>query len=307
MWNMVIHERLIPLELVIYKRLRPRMVIAENEVKKFLAIEKGYEGEVRSDEWLTGLNQHWLVLHGLLLEYNGSRFQIDTLIIAYEKIYLLDVKHFEGDYYLEEEHWSTKSNSNILNPLDQLRRCTTLLRKLLFELGFKDPIDPYLTFNNPEFHLYITTINPTLIFPTQLNRFLKKLNTNPVKLNQRYYELAEKLASLHIIESPYSRVPAYSFEECKKGGVCIDCGAMYTSVNKDKLECGACGCQEKVDEAVIRNVKDYILLFPDRKITVRDIYEWCGFIVSKKTIRRILSRNFKLEGFGPSAHYVKKE
>jgi hypothetical protein len=210
---MIIQQRPEPLEILILRLLFERLVLPDNNIT---SSEKGYEGELRSDKWLDGLTDNWLVLNGLLLEYNGSRFQIDTLIIAHEKIYILDMKNYEGDYYLEGDKWFTKTNPNLKNPLHQLIRCETLLRKLLLEFGYNYPIESYLIFNNPEFHLYMTTFNPSIVFPAQLNRFLKKLNSRPKKLNSNYHKLAQQLASLHIIESPYSRLPPYTFEQVKK-------------------------------------------------------------------------------------------
>jgi hypothetical protein len=297
---MIIQQRPEPLELIISCFLVERLLLPVNLIT---SSEKGYEGELRSDKWLENLTDNWLVLHGLLLEYHGSRFQIDTLIIAHEKIYILDVKNYEGDYYLEDDKWFTKTNSNLKNPLHQLIRCETLLRKLLLELGYDYPIESYLIFNNPEFHLYMTTFIPSIVFPAQLNRFLKKINTRPVKLNSNYHKLAQQLASLHIIESPYSRLPPYTFEQLKKGILCPDCRKVFLEVCNGIFICGHCGCRESVDTAVMRNVKEYILLFPDQKITTKGIYEWCGCILSKKTIRRVLLKNFKLKGFGPSSNF----
>lgn len=301
---MIIQERPIPLDLLIFKVLFARRHLSENEMTNYAVRQKGYEGELMSDEWLKGLTDHWLVLNGLLLEYDGSRFQIDTLIISNEKIYILDVKYYEGDYYLEDDKWFTKANPNLKNPLHQLNRCEILLRKLLLSLGYNYPIESYLIFNNPEFHLYITTINTSIIFPTQLNRFLKKLNMRPVQLSQRYHNLAQQLAALHIVESPYSRVPTYKFETLEKGLFCPNCYSLYFDIGKDLCICNSCGCIEGVDDAVLRNVGEFMLLFPDWKVTVNSIYEWCGGMVSKKTIRRVVSTTFNLKGHGKSAHYI---
>ncbi|MGX6445946.1 nuclease-related domain-containing protein [Neobacillus sp. K501] len=303
---MVIQERPIPLDLLIFRVLLARMQLSESEMTNFKVRQKGYEGELKSDEWLKGLNDQLLVLHGLLLEYDGSRFQIDTLIIANEKIYLLDVKYYEGDYYLEDDKWFTKTNPNLKNPLHQLSRCETLFRKLLLSLGYNYPTESYLIFNNPEFHLYITTINTTLIFPSQLDRFLKKLNMRPVKLIQRYHNLAQQLAALHIVDSPYSRVPSYKFETLKRGLFCPKCYLLYFDIGKDLCICNSCGCIEGVDEVVLRNVKEYMLLFPDRKVTVKDIYEWCGGMKSKKTIWRVLSKHFIHVEKGRKSNYIIK-
>lgn len=217
---MIIHPRPQPLDLFIYQILLARGKLTEDDMSTYVVRKKGYEGELKSDEWLKDLSSNWLVLHGLLLEHNGSRFQIDTLVIAFEKIYILDIKNYKGDYYIEGEKWKTKTNENMKNPLHQLSRCVTLFRNLLLDLGYNYPDESYLVFINPEFHLYTTTIHSNIIFPTQLKRFSKKLNGRPMKLNQRHHKLAEQLAALHIVESPYSRVPAFHFTTLKKGMFC---------------------------------------------------------------------------------------
>ncbi|MFJ5759555.1 nuclease-related domain-containing protein [Neobacillus sp. NPDC093182] len=289
------------LELTLLHYLHARKKFTYEEEFNYTNLVKGYEGELKSDIWLKGLTEEWLILNHLLLEYNGSTFQIDTLIIAYEKIYLLDVKTFEGDHSIKGDKWYTPSGKPEKNPLHQLERCETLLQRLLQVLGFNIPIESYLIFINPEFHLYTSSNHPTIIFPAQLNRFLKKLNTRPVKLNKKHYQLAEKLNALHIEESPYKRLPLYNYEQLKKGIICPNDKTFFTD---ETLICKQCGCVEDVEAAVLRSVKEFSLLFPDRKITTNNIYDWCGGVKSKKVIRRVLSKNFKLVGHRTSAHYV---
>jgi hypothetical protein len=301
---MLFKKRSEPLELVLYRFLNARMDFSENDKKHFWTINKGYEGEVRSDIWLSGLTDEWLILNDLLLEYNGSTFQIDTLIIAYEKIYLLDVKNFEGDYVVKDDKWYNPAGVLQKNPLHQLERCETLLKKLLHELGYHYTIDSYLIFNNPEFHLYIPSNQPAIIFPTQLNRFLKKLNSGPVKLNKKYFQLAEQLEALHKIESPYPRLPPYNYEKLKKGMTCRDCRTFLTD---ETLICKKCGYKEGAEATILRSVNEFSLLFPDKKITVDTIYDWCGNIKSKKTIRRILAKNLELIRHSRSSYYSLKK
>ncbi|MCM3764865.1 hypothetical protein [Neobacillus niacini] len=52
--------------------------------------------------------------------------------------------------------------------------------------------------------------------------------------------------------------------------------------------CADCGAEEAVDAAVLRSVRELIMLFPEIKITTSLLHEWCGGMVSRKTIRRIL-------------------
>jgi hypothetical protein len=304
MWIMVIKSRTERLVIVLFRYLNARMNLTDKEVNYYSNLIKGYEGEQKSDIWLKNLTDEWLVIHDLLLEYNHSKFQIDTLIIAHQKIYILDVKYLEGDHLIEGGQWYKVPKKQIQNPVEQLNRCEILLRKLLRELGFNYPIESFLIFNNPEFLLYQPTINPAIINPAQLNRFLKKLNLNPVKLDKRYFKVAEQLVSLHQLESPYPLLPKYNYEQLKNGILSPHCYSFYTEHIGGMLLCADCGCTEGVESAVLRCVTELMLLFPDRKITTKAILEWCEIIKSEKTIRRILGKHYKLLGHGKSATYV---
>lgn len=292
-------------ELTLLNYLRLRMEFSYDQVLNYTNLVKGYEGELKSDIWLKGLTDEWLILHDLLFEYHGSKFQIDTLIIAYEKIYLLDIKYFEGDYSIKDDKWYNPAGVLQKNPLHQLERCETLLTKLLVKLGHHYRIESYLIFNNSEFHLSTTSINSSIIFPTQLNRFLKKLNMKPVKLHKKYHQLAKQLVDHNQEESPYERLPEYSYEKLKKGIICPNnCNTFFSN---EQLICKKCGCKEEVDAAVLRSVKEFSLLFPDRKITTEGIRDWCEIIKSKKTIRRILRKYLILHKHSRSSYYSFKE
>ncbi len=149
-------------------------------------------------------------------------------------------------------------------------------------------------------------MNLPIIYPAQLERFMTKLNMQTTKLNDKHLKMAKQLQSLHKTNSFYTQIPDYDYDQLKKGVVCLACSSFKLDLNKDKLECLECGCVEAADLAVLRSVEEFKLLFPDKKITTHSIYEWCGVIKSKKTIRRILSKNFKLYGHGKSSHYDNK-
>ncbi|NHC38569.1 NERD domain-containing protein [Bacillus sp. MM2020_1] len=303
---MIIKTRQERLEITILRFLNARMSLSDKDATNFLILKKGFEGEQKSDIWLEGLSDDWLIIHDLLLEYNYSKFQIDTLLISSDKIYPLDVKNFEGDYYVEGEKWYTSVKKETKNPLHQLSRCEISFRPLLRDLGYRYPLESYLIFINPEFHLYLTTVNTSIIFPTQLNRFLKKLNANakPGKLNKSHLKLAEQLVSLHLVESPYPRLPAYGYGQLVKGILCPQCYNFYIEVIGGLLVCNSCGCKEEVESAVLRSVTELQLLFPDQKITTKIVHEWCTIIKSEKTIRRILTKNYKRIGCSISSNYV---
>jgi Nuclease-related domain len=303
---MLLKPRPVPTELIILRSLNTRMFLTAKEKLHYSNLEKGYEGEVLFDQLIEKLQSEMLVLNDLFLEVNKSVFQIDTLTIAQESIYLIDVKNYEGDYYYESDTFYTQSGEDLKNPLHQLQRCETLLRQLLQNHGYKFPIKSYLVFINPEFTLYQAPRNLPIIYPTQVNRFLKKLKKEPAKLSTRHTKLADLLIAAHQIKSPYPWLPAYEYSQLKKGITCTSCHSFTITAGERKIVCAECGCQEEVSSAVLRLVQELKLLFPDIKITTNTVHEWFKVIESKKKINRILTQLFRREGHGKFSYYVNK-
>ncbi|RXT08825.1 nuclease-related domain-containing protein [Ammoniphilus sp. CFH 90114] len=304
---MIIKPRSESLELKMMRALYARMSFSAKEETYYLNLEKGYIGEKVFDKRLDDLSHERLILNDLLLEYNHTLFQIDSLLITSNTIYLFEVKNYEGDFYIEADRWYSLSKNEIKNPLLQLQRNESLFRRLLQDLGFTLPIESYLIFVNPEFQLYLAPQNLPIIFPTQLNRFISKLNKIPSKLKDTHSKLAEHLLSLHLDESPYNRLPEYHYSKLKKGIACPNCHKLFDTFIKKVLICHGCGFNEEFYPAVLRSIEEFRTLFPSSRITTNYIYEWCDIIKTKKTIRKLLSRNFKQIGYGKISYYSDKD
>lgn len=293
-------------ELKILRILNTRMDLSAEDKKNYFKLEKGYQGEVLFDSMTEKLQNPGHILNDLLLKVNNTTFQIDSTIIYQEKIYLFEVKNYEGDYCYDPEKFETITGYEVANPLPQLKRCASLYRQLLQNLGFNIPIEAYVVFVNPRFTLYKAPPNEPFIFPTQLDALMSKLNKQPAKLSNWHKKLADKLVSLHHVESPYPRLPPYDFSKLRKGITSKGCNSFKISVcsGEKKLVCGDCGCEEEFETAVLRSVMEIKLLFPDRKITTNCVHEWCGEIGSKKKINRILTKKYKRVGHGKFSYYV---
>jgi Nuclease-related domain len=292
-------------ELMTLISLNARMELSIKDKQHYANLEKGYQGEVVFDQLTSKLENDLYILNDLCLEHNKSFFQIDTLIISQQTIYPYEVKNFEGDYRYELGNFYPKlSKDEIKNPLDQLKRSKALFRPLLKNLGFQFPIEGSLTFVNPNFTLYQAPLNEPIIHPTQLNCLMKKLNEIPSKLTNRHKMLADQLISMHQTDSPYTRLPFYTYNRLQKGIICAVCHSLNCSMDRrDKIVCRTCGHQETIESAVLRSVEEIVLLFPDMQITTNLVYEWCRVIESKKQIGRILKQNYSLIGYGQWAYY----
>ncbi|MEK4280853.1 nuclease-related domain-containing protein [Cytobacillus sp. FSL R5-0377] len=295
-------------ELELLRILSRRLELPLKEENQYLFLQKGFEGELHFDRELQNFPDSFIILNDLLLESSNTHFQIDTLLIAGSTLFVFEVKNYEGDYCIENERWySLPSKIEIKNPLLQLQRCETLLRALLKELGFHLPIKSHLIFINPGFQLYQAPLNIPAVFPPQLKRFLEKLKNTPNVTTSRNMKLAEQLNARCLKENPYMRKPEYNYTQLRKGVPCDSCSSFLTSLTQGYLTCGECGLKEKADTAIIRCVNEYKVLFPDRKITTKTIVDWCGGAFSEKTVRRVLSRKYIIQGHGKYSYYTEQQ
>lgn len=299
-------ERVESKELKVLRSLNARMELTLEDKKYYFKLEKGFEGEVYFDSLIRPIQNEFLVLNDLLLKHNNTTFQIDSFFVFQNKLTFYDVKNFEGDYYYNADKIYVKGQrTEILNPINQLGRTSSLLQQLLHSHGYHLPIEGFVVFINPNFMLYEAPLNVPFIFPTQLDQFVKRLNEIPSKLTLKHKKLADLLKSLHISESPFTQVPKYTYENLKKGMMCNHCHLLSIKmVSRAFCMCTNCGITERIDEVVLRSVEELRLLFPDKKITTNLVHDWCRDVTSKKTIKRILDRNFKLVGVHQWAYYV---
>jgi hypothetical protein len=224
------------LELKLQKLLLTRMNLTHKERSNFSYNIKGFEREKQFDQFLEKyLTIDCLVLHDLLLETNNTFFQINTMLISQKTIQIFEVKNYEGDYFIEADKWYSVSQKEINNPIEQLTRSTSLLRRLLQDLGIECSIKCHLVFINPEFTLYHAPMNLPIIFHSQLNRFIKNFNKSLSKLNQSHTNLTKKIMKKNLIQSPYTIIPKYSYKHIEKGMLCLACNSFISKVNTTYL------------------------------------------------------------------------
>ena len=292
-----------PKELLLYNLLDKRMDLSNEHKQYYWNLKKGYEGELLFDSFTEKLDCHCLILNDLLLKVKNTTFQIDSILLTLRKIYLYEIKNFDGDYYFESDHFFKRPKVEVSNPLHQLSRTESLLRQLLLKIGFQLPIESYVMFINPHFTLYQAPLDQRMIFPTQINRHMENLNTLSTPLPDMHHKLARELIAHHITDSPYTQIPPYYYDDFKKGISCDQCGSFSIEVVKMTCICKTCGYKELLKRSIMRMVREFMLLFPEQKVTTNIIQDWCRIISSKKRIRWVLANNFKTVGNGKWTYY----
>lgn len=297
---------LVPPELQILWYLNTRMDLHPRNKNILNNLSKGYEGELEFFHLLEEkLTSECIRLYGLLLESNQTEFQIDNLLIYQNTIYMNEVKYYQGDFFVKDDKWyALASEKEIRNPILQLQRSEYLLRQLLQQMGVHLKIEPRLIFVHPEFTLYQALYDHPIIFSTQLNRYMQKLNNTPSQLTSKHHNLADQLIQRHITTSRHERLPEYDFDGLEKGIVCELCRGVMHSFTIYKLHCENCEHEESMGAGIMRSITEFHTLFPNRRITTSVIHDWCGSIHSKKSIRKILTKNMELVRNGRFSYYV---
>ncbi|WP_409253241.1 nuclease-related domain-containing protein [Bacillus sp. SCS-153A] len=297
-------ERLESDELKVYKSLDSRKKLNAKEKQYFAGLEKGFNGEKLFDQWLEPVLEDRILLPDMQFMPNSTFVQIDTILLTSKLIYSFEVKNYEGDHMLEGDELLRTDGTDTKNPILQLKRNEPVLRKILDNLGCKIPIRSIAVFVNPSFYLYNAPVDLPIIYPTQLKRFIEKLNYTPSFLKKTHTELAKNLISSTVAENPYVQLPDYRYDELRKGIVCPDCGRFYGEYVRSTLTCSSCGGRENAYSAVLRTIEEFKLLFPDDKITISRAMDWCSIVKSPDTMQRILVSNLKLIKTGRGSHYV---
>ncbi|MBT2642488.1 NERD domain-containing protein [Bacillus sp. ISL-41] len=291
---MAFKERTEPIILSKLRIFNKRLELSDEEKRYLSSLDKGYKGELQFDAMTEKLTSSCLILNELLLEVEKTTFQIDALIIFSGTLYLFEIKNNQGDYlYKQDGLTSTTIGITIKNPLDQLNRTKLLFKKLLNQLGYNFKIQGSVVFVNPEFTLYHAHPDLPFIFPTQINRLQNNLNNQPGNISTNHYKLATKLVSLHQIDTSNNKLPAFHYDELKKGITCSECESFEVRVDGHKLVCIKCGHKEKAELAVLRSINEIQLLLPERDITTPLVQEWCSIITDGKRISRILTKHFQ--------------
>ncbi|SDJ95603.1 nuclease-related domain-containing protein [Alkalibacterium thalassium] len=298
-------------ELNVLRALNQRQAYSFEQKQNLLNMEKGLIGERQFDEMGEKyLEQECVMLQDLSLTIKGNTVQIDSVLLTSEVVYIFEVKNYEGDFIMKDGDIYTVAGQEISNPLTQLNRTSSLLRQLLQSWQVKMSIEGYVVFVNPACMLYHATPADPFIFYGQIQSRLTEINRRqrdePWGI-KKMKGLAEKLIEEHNKEGRIQiKRPAYTYEELRKGIRCLYCGKFDIRITQRRVYCKSCMQIISKDKVVISQIEEYFLLFPERKATVNNIYEWCGEKVNKERIQRILSTYYQKSALSVGTYYVQK-
>lgn len=298
---MIITNRKIPKELLYFRALEKRVKLSVNERKKFDSLEKGYAGEQLYDSIYDEVLSHLNVFRDIYLKIENSVIQCDSLIVSDEGFIVNEIKNFKGIYTYENERWYVRQNEISDDPIIQLRRTTNNLIKLKYLYNESFDTEGKVIFPNNEFEL--ETNHPTIwnhvVVRHQFRRYLYSLKN--LRVSQRANKFSEIIQN-HIVENPYFDNSA-DFSKLRKGVYCRLCSSFEVKKIRFHFECQSCGHKDTMHTVVVQALSDFNILFHNKSINRKNLWEFLGGQVSYSTLNRYLLKYCDRSADGPSRSY----
>ncbi|GAB2489631.1 hypothetical protein GCM10008929_12600 [Alkalibacterium psychrotolerans] len=271
-----------------------RLELNESDKRYLINLQKGYSGEQFFDASVRKvMDKEVIILNDLFLRNKGIAFQIDSMILTADTLFLFEIKNYSGKYIRHADGFSTVKGYEVANPLIQLSRMESFVHQLLNEWHITTKIEANILFVDPSFSLYHARIEDPVILPNQVEEYLESINRKSKVLSKEQYYLANKFIKLHETEVSHDRqLPYYSYEDLKKGLSCKACGSFNMLITQRSCYCKSCFSKSSVEEVIMGNIEEMQFLFPDLKITTTNVSEWCGNPVHFRKVRRILKDNY---------------
>lgn len=287
----IMNKRTKPLSLSIMESLERRTTLSKKHTNYLSGLQKGFEGELAFDGMTEELGMGCIVINDLFLQPKLSNaFQIDTLVVIGETLYLYEIKNYSGDYCYGAEMLLKRPDFELSNPLIQVQSTKNKLKLFLNELGYHVKVKAYVVYVHPEFTLFHAPENETNILPSQIKRHFASLRIE-IALTIKPPKNFVKDLMMHKSDSPLftKDFPKYNFTDLKKGMVCEGCGSFELIKYRQTYCCSDCGYKNTIHSILLNAITEYQQLFPDSKLSTRIIYDWCDETMSKKRIKRALN------------------
>lgn len=292
--------------LLLLESLAIRMASNEQLEKYLMREGKGHTGERQLLNELKKLNTEHMILSDLYFEtHSGQKFQIDHLLVIGNVLFIYEVKNYEGEWNYGNELFTKGTNFSCPNPLIQLTRTKNCFKQFLQDLSLANcEVKAAVVFINSHFTLFNVPVGKPLLLPTQIHHHIQTMDQFPPITDSLRVVVQELLRNKAKAEPFRKNIPLYRFEELKKGIRCRACGDIVVPLNTKFYRCSNCSSTGNLTQAILDAAREFQLLFPNMKLTVSSLYEWCGKSCAKQRFSNVLTANFIAQGKYRGTYYL---
>lgn len=281
-----------PITLKIPEALDGRLILPEEQVIQMKNMQRGYLGECEFVQLMRLLSCPHLLLRNLYFEptFCGA-IQIDFLLMVGNTVIIYEIKNYSGVWHHDEEVYRS-GRMERTNPVIQLLRTKNNFKVLLRQLGYEDiNVEAVVLHIGRNFTLLGASEERHVILPTQIEEHIDKLNLYEYPLSSRIKQLAQALQDCATQAPPFAKmIPDYSFESLKKGIRCKQCRDFVYKETTKKYTCKKCHYRGSISEAIADSIHTFKLLFPEMKVTSRNIMTWAGADFPLQRYQQVLKK-----------------
>lgn len=276
-----------PESLKVLEILYKRMPFNSELVEEYFVVRKGYEGECKFYNLISQKGFPMIVLHDVLIKKIGTA-QIDFIVIMATRIYLFEVKNFEGTVHHKGDDFIKNNYKLDRNPLNRAKNGFDILDGILRANHVRIPAEWKLVFINESFTLYGHQPEVPILLLPQLEEFFEKMAKTSAPLTNYHYKIAHLIRNSRPESNLYKSDYKYDYESLEKGIWCDKCESAKM-INKHRyLKCSGCSKTEPKIDGVKRSIAEFKLLFPDKILTARILKDWCGNIIGETFSRCVI-------------------
>lgn len=268
-------------------------------------LEKGHEGEERLVNYLKKYGApHWTALRNIWLEHYGE-FECDLLLLTRLGPLAFEIKNYSGKLELKNNQCLLNGKAISHNPFSQAQKVRTNLSEILQMptlqgvLTFTGKHNP-IQMHDPISGIDVRMLNELKHYIWQIAQQERQLRAYPIDTSPLLHKLAP-----YEIGKPSKEIDLPGEIKTRvRGGIhCCHCDHFNLKMNKSYIIC-ACGMHEPREEAIVRTICEYSVIYPERELTTQALTDFFSGEVSKSTVFRHLTKHFKQTGVYRSAKFI---
>lgn len=276
---MIIKNRDKPFELLQLEALRGRITFSAEQERLYRYLTTGFVGECLSDRMVENAAERVIQMHDLLLTSGGRTCQVDSLLVVDGKIYLLEIKNWEGSFEIADGRFVGLSAC----PLAQLQRSKMIIEHLLGRFGFRIEVEARVLFVNPKLQLYGLTRSDPVLLLHQIEPYFRNV-AGAHAWDSWDKKIADFLLLQHVAENRFANPVVFDKFAVARGVMCVDCRVRMRAYDLLRLQCVKCGQTELKRECLARSKAEMEVLFEEPVHPKYALYNWCDGLVSRRMI-----------------------
>lgn len=297
-----------PTRLDILREYSNRDALSEQNKDDLKRLEAGHTGEKLVLDYLNEFGHpDWKAAKNLWLK-NDNTFECDLLLMTRTDWYPIEIKHYTGQYTLENSQWSCYGMKHPNNPVQQAQKVGIHFQNLVRECKIPVNIKSRLVFTGSHFDLTLIDQVGCLEIVTlnQLRDHIRDIDRRERHNNRKKMDEDRILSFINHYETdnPFPAEDLYEElkSELRKGVRCGHCGSFDVHLRKAYVSC-TCGMHEPREMAIVRTICEYGLLHFNVDLKTHEVVDFFGGDCSMATIRKYLNQYFERYGKGHAIRY----